>query len=161
VVELRVTVGDVLAAGMPIASLERDPDKGSLEALLYVDSRVGKKVQRGMQVNLSPSIVRRERFGVILGEITGVEGFASTRRGMMRVLHNEALVDAFLAEIGSAPIALRARLTADPGTPSGYRWSSGRGPDVLLSSGTRLTAAITTHTQRPLSLVFRLFDSVD
>jgi hypothetical protein len=30
-----------------------------------------------------------------------------------------------------------------------------------LSSGTRLDAAITTDTQRPISLIFRLLDSVD
>ena len=105
--------------------------------------------------------MRRERYGVMLAQITRVEGFASTRRGMMRVLHNEALVDAFLAETGGAPMVLRARLERDDKTPSGYRWSSGNGPSLLLSSGTRLDASITTSTQRPISLVFRLFDSTD
>lgn len=161
VVELRATVGDVIAAGMPIVSLERVAEKGALEAILYVDSRVGKRVQPGMKVNVTPSTVRRERYGVMLAEITNVEGFASTRRGMMRVLHNEALVDTLIAETGSAPMALRARLQRDDKTPSGYRWSSGRGPSLLLSSGTRLDALITTSTQRPISLVFRLFDSTD
>jgi HlyD family secretion protein len=161
VVELRATLGDVVAPGMPIVSLERVAEKGALEAILYLDSRIGKRVQAGMKVNLSPSTVRRERYGVILAEITRVEGFASTRRGMMRVLHNEALVDALLAETGSAPMALRARLVRDDKTPSGYRWSSGQGPRLLISSGTRLDASITTSTQRPISLVFRLFDSTD
>jgi HlyD family secretion protein len=161
VVEVRASVGDVIAPGTPIASLERTADKGGLEALLYVDSRIGKRVQPGMQVNLAPSVVRRERHGVMLGKVTSVEGFASTRRGMMRVLHNESLVDAFMADTASAPIALRVQLDVDASTPTGYRWSSGRGPSLILSSGTRLDAAITTDTQRPISLIFRLFDSVD
>lgn len=161
VVEVRSTVGDVLAPGTPILSLERSAEKGGLEALIYVDSRIGKRVHAGMKVNLAPSIVKRERHGVMLGEITRVEGFASTRRGMMRVLHNESLVDAFMADTASAPIAIRAKLHEDPSTPSGYRWSSGRGPNLLLSSGTRLEAAITTSTQRPISLVFNLFDTTD
>lgn len=161
VVEVRASVGDVISPGMPIVSLERTAEKGGLAALLYVDSRVGKRVQPGMKVNLAPSVVRRERHGVMLGKVTLVEGFASTRRGMMRVLHNESLVDAFMADTASAPIALRVRLDVDPATPTGYRWSSGRGPNLVLSSGTRLDAAITTDTQRPISLMFRLFDSVD
>lgn len=161
VVEVRATVGDVLAPGTPIVSLERTAEKGGLEALLYVDSRVGKRVRPGMQVNLAPSTVRRERHGVMIGEITRVESYASTRRGMMRALHNESLVDAFMADTASAPIAIRARLPLDPSTPSGYRWSSGRGPNLELSSGTRLEAAITTSTQRPLSLIFNLFDTTD
>jgi HlyD family secretion protein len=161
VVELRATVGDVIAAGTPIVSLERTADKGSLEALLYVDSRLGKRVQPGMRVKLSPSVVKRERHGVILGEITGVEGFASTRLGMMRVLHNEALVAAFLAETSPAPIALRAKLERDDQTPSGYRWSSGKGPEVLLSSGTRLEADITTSTQHSIAFVFTILNALD
>lgn len=66
-----------------------------------------------MQVNLAPSTVRRERHGVMTGEITRVESYASTRRGMMRALHNESLVDAFMADTASAPIALRALLQLD------------------------------------------------
>jgi HlyD family secretion protein len=161
VVEVRVTVGDVLAPGTPIVSLERSAGKGGLEALLYVDSRLGKRVRPGMQVNLAPSTVRRERHGVMTAEITRVESYASTRRGMMRALHNESLVDAFMADTASAPIAIRAQLQLDESTPSGYRWSSGRGPNLVLSSGTRLEAAITTSTQRPLSLVFSWFDTTD
>lgn len=161
VVELRATVGDVLAPGTAIVSLERTADKGSLEALLYVDSRLGKRVQPGMRVKLSPSVVKRERHGVLIGEITGVEGFSSTRLGMMRVLHNESLVDAFLAETAAAPMALRAKLERDDHTPSGYRWSSGAGPDLVLSSGTRLDADITTSTQHPIALVFTILNALD
>jgi HlyD family secretion protein len=161
IVELRATVGDVISPGTPIVSLERTADKGSLEALLYVDSRQGKKVQPGMRVKLTPSVVKRERHGVLLGEVTSVEGFASTRLGMMRVLHNESLVEAFLAETSAAPIALRAKLERDDKAPSGYRWSSGAGPDLVLSSGTRLDADITTSTQRPISLVFTILNALD
>jgi HlyD family secretion protein len=161
IVELRATVGDVLAPGTPIVSLERTAGKGSLEAVLYVDSKLGKRVQPGMRVKLSPSVVKRERHGVLIGEITAVEGFASTRLGMMRVLHNESLVDAFLAETGAAPLALRAKLERDERTPSGYRWSSGTGPDLVLSSGTRLDADITTSTQHPIALVFTILNALD
>jgi HlyD family secretion protein len=161
VVELRATVGDVLAPGTAIVSLERTADKGSLEALLYVDSKLGKRVQPGMRVKLSPSVVKRERHGVLIGEITAVEGFASTRLGMMRVLHNESLVEAFLADTAAAPMALRAKLERDDRTPSGYRWSSGTGPDLMLTSGTRLDADITTSTQHPIALVFTVLNSLD
>lgn len=161
VVEVRATVGDVLAPGTAIASLERIADKGSLEAVLYVDFRQGKRIQPGMPIKLSPSVVKRERHGVILGEVVSIEGFASTRLGMMRVLHNESLVDAFLGETAGAPLALRAKLLRDDANPSGYRWSSGTGPDLVLSSGTRLDADITTSTQHPISLVFNLVNALD
>jgi HlyD family secretion protein len=58
-------------------------------------------------------------------------------------------------------MALRAKLERDDRTPSGYRWSSGTGPDVVLSSGTRLDADITTSTQHPISLVFTILNALD
>jgi len=160
VVEVRATVGDVLAPGTPIVSIERTADRTSLEALLYVDSRVGKRVQNGMVVNLSPTVVKRERHGVLLGEIIAVESYASTRRGMMRALHNESLVETFMLATQGAPLALRAKLLRDRSTPSGYAWSSGRGPNFELSSGTRLDAEITTSTQAPITLIFTILGAV-
>jgi HlyD family secretion protein len=158
VVELRVTVGDLLGPGSPIVSLERTSDEGGLEALLYVDSRQGKELKAGMEVQLSPSVVRRERHGVLLGKVLAVEDYPSTRRGMMRALHNEQLVETFIAETGGAPIAVRAQLLTDKRAPTGYRWSSGKGPTIELTSGTRLDADVTTRSQRPLSLLIPILD---
>jgi len=158
VVEVRASVGDLIAPGTPVVSLERTSAQGNLEALLYVDSREGKVLRPGMSVQVSPSIVRKERYGVMLGRVRAVESFPSTRQGMMRVLHNEQLVDSFLSETSGTPIAVRAELTLERGTPSGYRWSSGKGPDLVLTSGTRCVAYVTTRTQRPLSLVLPSLD---
>jgi HlyD family secretion protein len=154
VVEVRTMVGDMISPGLPIVSLERAGEKGTLEALLYVDSRQGKIVRPQMEVELAPTIVRKERYGVLIGRVRSVESFPSTRQGMMRVLHNEQLVDAFLADTAGTPIAVRAEIFTAKNTPSGYKWSSGNGPDVVLTSGTRCDAHVTTRTQRPVALVF-------
>jgi HlyD family secretion protein len=159
VVEVRAMVGDMIGPGNPIVSVERVGERGGLEVLLYVDSREGKMVRPGMEVQIAPSIVRKERYGVMLGRVKSVEGFPSTRQGMMRVLHNEQLVDSFLADTAGTPIAVRAELTIAPNTPSGYKWSSGKGPDVILTSGTRCVGYVTTHTQRPIALVFPALDN--
>jgi HlyD family secretion protein len=154
VIEVRAMVGDVVEPGKPLASVELTGDKASIEALLYVDSRQGKTLRPGMEVQLAPSIVKKERHGLVIGHVRSVESFPSTRQGMMRVLHNEQLVDAFISATDGTPIGVRADLAPDPATPSGYRWSSGRGPDVELTSGTRCTGWVTTRTQRPVELVF-------
>ena len=61
VIEVRAMVGDVVAPGKPVVSLELMGEKGTIEALLYVDSRQGKTLRTGMEVQLSPSIVKKER----------------------------------------------------------------------------------------------------
>jgi HlyD family secretion protein len=158
VVEVRSMVGDMVGPGNPIVSVERVGERGGLEVLLYVDSREGKMVRPGMEVQIAPTIVRKERYGVMVGRVKSVETFPSTRQGMMRVLHNEQLVDSFLADTAGTPIAVRAELTVAANTPSGYKWSSGKGPDVVLTSGTRCVGYVTTRTQRPIALVFPALD---
>lgn len=159
VVEVRASVGDLVVPGVPIVSLERTGERAPLEALLFVDYRQGKTLRPGMQVEIVPSVVSRERDGAILGRVRSVESFPSTRQGMMRLLRNEQLVESFLEEAGGTPIAVRAELSSTARSPSGYRWSSGRGPDIVLTSGTRCTAAVTTRSQRPIALVFPALDS--
>ena len=155
-VEVRAMTGDMIQPGTPIVSLERIGDKGGLEALLYVDSREGKILSPGMQVQIAPTIVRKERYGVMLGTVRAVESFPSTRQGMMRVLHNEELVtgvprgDRRHADRGArrADSRSRTRRAATAGRPAA-------GPDLVLTSGTRCVAHVTTRTQRPLSLSCR------
>jgi biotin carboxyl carrier protein len=159
VVEVRARVGDRVTAGTPVVAIEPMGGHQKLEALLYFDSHQGKLLKPGMTIELDPSVVRRERYGVLLGKVRQVEDFPSTRLGMLGALRNEQLVDSFIQETGGAPIAVRAELTLDETTPSGYRWSSGKGPDVILTSGTRCAGAVITRAQRPISLVFPALDS--
>ncbi len=161
VVELRARVGDHVVAGTPIVALEEVGGRQHLEALLYFDSHQGKLLQPGMRIEIVPSVVRKERSGVLLGRVHTVADFPSTRLGMMGALRNEQLVDSFIQAAGGAPIAVRAELITDKKTPSGYQWSSGKGPDVTLTSGTRCTGAVITHSQRPIALVFPALDSDD
>ena len=159
IIEIRTMIGDVVAPGKPLLSLELTGNKATIEALLYVDSRQGKTIRAGMDVQIAPSVVKKERYGLLLGRVRTVETFPSTRQGMMRVLHNEQLVDAFLQETNGTPIAVRAELLTQSDTPSGYRWSSGNGPDLTLTSGTRSIGYVTTRTQRPIALVFPALES--
>jgi HlyD family secretion protein len=102
--------------------------------------------------------VRKERHGVLLGRVRSVEAYPSTRAGMMGALRNEHLVEGFIQSAGGVPIAVRADLLPDKATPSGYRWSSGSGPEVTLTSGTQCAAAVITRTHRPIALVFPALD---
>ena len=57
---------------------------------------------------------------------------------------------------GGAPYAAKVALERDPSTFSLYRWTSGKGPPMLLSSGTMTRAEVTTREQRPIDLVIPL-----
>lgn len=158
VVEIRAMVGEHVSAGRPVVAVEVSGGGDALEALVYFDSATGKGLKPGMTIEIVPSTVRKERHGVLLGRVRTVAYYPSTRAGMMGALRNEQLVETFIQSAGGAPIAVRAELITDSSTPSGYRWSSGKGPEVILTSGTQCTAAVITRTHRPIALVFPALD---
>jgi HlyD family secretion protein len=120
-------------------------------AVFFVPASAGKKVQPGMVVQVSPSTVKREEFGSILGRVTWVAEFPSTARGMTRLLANEALVQKLMQ--AGPPIQVNVALERDPATPSGFRWSSSHGPNLKISSGTLAAGDIVVRREAPLNLV--------
>lgn len=153
ILELKVDSGSQVESGTPLLSVEGLNPDGlvDLVAVIYTAPAEGKKIQPGMQVQVSPSTVRREEYGFMLGKVASVGQFPATSQGMQRVLGNPELVKTLSA--GGAPIEVRVELVRSTTTASGYSWSSQAGPPIGVDSGTLCNAWITLGEQRPLSLV--------
>jgi HlyD family secretion protein len=148
VVEIRVNEGSIVQAGTSLLSLE--PTSAELQAVLYLPPADGKDIQPGMSVQISPSNVPRQQYGVLLGKVASVGAYPATYDGMLAVLGNEEL--ARMLSVDGAPIEIRVELIK-ASTPSGYQWSSPQGPAFQVQSGTFCTANITISTEAPISLV--------
>lgn len=155
IVDIQTGVGDVIKPGDQLLTLERaGKDVQDLELILYVSPMDGKKVQSNMLVQVAPSTVKREEYGYMLGMVTDVSTYPSSRKSMMQVLNNEQLVEMFSKNY--APVAISANLIPAPKTeqsPSGYKWSSSLGPPLEISTGTLCSASITIERKRPISFV--------
>src|SRR3954468_20414343 len=149
ITEIKATPGTVVAPGKPILSIET---AGSgLELLLYVPPEFGKKVAPGMDVRIEPATVKKEEFGTLIGKVVAVSDFPMTAEGMASVLQNPQLVTRFMEQ--GPPYAVRVELVPNADSASGYQWSGGPGPQLKLSSGTTVRAAITTNRRAPISLL--------
>jgi HlyD family secretion protein len=149
VLEVKVDQGDVVSVGTSIVSLELQV--GNLQALIYIPAAEGKKVQIGMEAQITPSTVRAEEYGLILAKVKSVSDFPATSQGMMRMLGNDSLVQSLSAS--GAPVEVYVDLIGDPKTDSGYRWSSGMGPPLKIYSGTLCGGMVTVQKQRPINLL--------
>ena len=152
VVEVKVSAGSVLAVGTPVIEIETAGER--LDATIYLPPDRGKDIRPGMEVHVEPTQIAREEFGAIIGKVAAISEFPVTPQGMAADLHNDTLVKRF-SEHG-APYAAKIQLEPDASTVSGYRWSSGKGPPVRLSSGTLARAEVTTREQAPIGLVIPL-----
>ncbi|CAK0780440.1 Membrane-fusion protein [Gammaproteobacteria bacterium] len=152
ILEIRLSENTLVSPGTPILSIEETGQSlNDLEAHIYITPLDGKKVKTHMEVQISPSTARREEFGFVLGKVRTVADFPSSSQGMMRVLKNDQLVK--LLTVGTAPIEVQADLIPSHGTVSGYKWSSSKGMESTIESGTLCFATITVKKRHPISLV--------
>jgi len=148
VVEFKHDPGEIVQQGTALFSVLPDRaaitgvpgEVGPLVVVLFVSGQEGKKVAPGMTVEIMPSTVQREEYGFMFGRVTSVAAIPSTEEGMMRTLRNRQLVTAMAS--GGAPFEVEVALDPDKTTPSGYRWSSSRGPSTTIGPGTLATGQV-------------------
>ena len=152
ILEVSVSEGDRITSGSTVFTMELSRESSpQTELVLYVPSADGKKIIKGMEVQISPSTVKKEEFGFLRGKVESVGLFPVTPAGMMRVLGNSSLV-AEMSTAGS-PIEIIVDLVEDQNSLSGYQWSSPIGPPIKIYSGTLCEAQVEVRRLRPISLV--------
>jgi HlyD family secretion protein len=149
VVEVLAELGNVIQPGTPIVSLEEPTER--LEVIVYIPSSRGHKVEPGMRLEITPDTVKREEYGFIVGTVALAGNFPASEDAMLRLLPNKTLVKD-LAKQGPSN-ELSGELEQDAEAPSGYRWSSGKGPPLTIHSGTLCVCSVRVREQAPITLV--------
>lgn len=149
VVEVKVDPGQVIRPGTPVVTLEL-ADKPLL-MYVFVPASGGKKVKAGMKVEITPTIVQRAEYGYMIGTVRFVSPFPLSEEGLYQLILNRGTVEQLTSQ--GATFAVEVALELDPATPSGYRWSTGRGPDLVIESGMFCQVSVITHEQPPITLV--------
>lgn len=142
--------GEAVARGAKVATLLASGTENDNTVIFYVRVDDIKKVRTGMEVYVYPSTVKKEEYGHMEGYVTYVSGHVASNDDMLKQLGSESLVTDFSAK--GPVVEVRCALKRDSNTVSGYKWSSERGKDIALDSGTTVTAQIITEEKSPLDL---------
>lgn len=152
VLEVTTNVGDLVQPGTRLVTLE-DPSQ-PLKAVLFVPAAEGKKIAPGMPANVSPSTVRPEEFGYIVGKVEELSEFPLTPEALKRILRNEQLAQELAGR--ATPIRVTVELILQPDAPSGFRWTSGKGPPLKVFPGTLCQGSVVVETKRPIAYIIPL-----
>ena len=117
-----------------------------LYAVVYVPAADAQSIAPGMEVQIAPITISPQEYGYLLGEVDRVETSATTDR-LARALFSQ-----------NAAYAVHILLKPDSSTPTGYRWSIGKGPDIALRPDIAISTAIILDEKRPISLLFPVFN---
>ncbi len=152
VTEILKNKGDMVTMGEALFTIELETSHNSLEAIIFVPASQGKRIQEGMMITVSPSTAKKEMYGCLVGKVTFVSPYPESASAMQTILHNESLI----ATLTSKEPVLRvvARISVDPKTPSGLRWTSKRGPKYLITGGTLCEGHVVIESSPPLLVVF-------
>lgn len=153
ILEITASVGQVVSPGTALGTLQIVGETNPVidTTVLYFSVEDGKQIQPGMRVLVTPSPVKRERFGSIVGEVVSVSPFPVTRTRTAAVVGHSELADQLIGE--ESKIEVIAQLNQDLTTVSGYQWSSSDGPNLALTLGTTATARVVVEERAPITFL--------
>jgi HlyD family secretion protein len=166
VVELSAKPGELLQPGLGVATIAPQESGevsqacstagADLTSVVFLPVNDGKQVEPGMTVQVTPSIVKREEYGGIVGQVTEVSAFPITQQGAASLIGNADVLPEVMGE--GAYLAVFAELECDS-TVSGYRWSSSQGPEQSMTQGMTTTVRLTVEERTPISYVLPILKS--
>jgi HlyD family secretion protein len=152
VLEMTATSGQVVNSGTRLASIDLPDQSKKLIAVAYFPDQIGRQVLTGMNVQITPSQVKREQFGGIVGKVKVVSPYIPTIQGVNALIGSEEATRLLLPN-GSAKVEVFIELEEDSNTRSGYKWSSSKGPDISLESGTLSTVQVLVEERAPITYI--------
>lgn len=157
VLEVSAVDGQLVSMGLRVGVIAAENDSGALQGVTYFSIGDGKKVKPGMQIQITPQTVKRERFGGIIATVKSVSPFPVTQDGAVALLGNEELVKGLSAQ---APmLEVTAELQPSAENFSGYEWSSSKGPTLKITPGTTATARVVVEERAPITFLLPILRS--
>lgn len=119
----------------------------------YVPLAQAKKLERGMQVNVSLDSLDSQSYGNMIARVINIDAYAASVAGMTSVIGSGNNLDAAFTKNG-AVVAVACELYPDADTVSGYYWSNEKGANVVVTNGSLVTAKIVTEEVAPITKLF-------
>ncbi|QSV54992.1 MAG: NHLP bacteriocin system secretion protein [Dolichospermum sp. UKL201] len=152
ILELTATAGQVVQPGTRLGTFKVGNGNDYPSITAYFLIKDGKQIRSNMPISVTPDTVQRERFGGILSKITSVSALPITKEGANSLIGNSEVVTSLIGSEGAA-IQVNAELIVDPNNISGYKWSSSKGPESKITSGTTASVRVTVEERAPITFV--------
>lgn len=151
VIYIHKNAGDSVKDGESIATIAAV--EGEIKAIVYLSGLEGKKARPGMKALISPTIIKKEEYGSIEGEVERISDFPESPQEILSVLKNETLVKNLTAKDPPIKAIINLKKVGDK-----FKWSSSKGPEFSISEGTYITATILVKDRSPISLIIPAFN---
>ncbi|MEG3969637.1 NHLP bacteriocin system secretion protein [Microcoleus sp. T2B6] len=152
ILEVMATVGQVVQPGSRLGNMRVGREEKLGLAIAYFPIKDGKQIKPEMMISITPDTVQRERFGGIVGKVTAVSPLPVTAEGTAALIGNSEVAKNLTGETGAA-IQVTVNLETEERNPTGYKWSSSKGPNSKITPGTTATVRVTIEEQAPITFL--------
>lgn len=155
VLDWLVNLGDLVTPGTPLVWMEHLTANEPISYIIlgYLPIEKGKRVQIGDRVEIELTTVNTEEYGYMIGKISSVSQYAVSQKNISKVIQNEGLAN-YLTGGNNVVIQVMVEIEKDPNSLSGYKWTSGLGPALQISTGTICKLRTIIERVRPLFYAF-------
>jgi len=115
----------------------------------YVPMNVSKRIDAGMNVQISPDYAPREEFGYILGKVESVGGKPVTEDEITQTFGNINYVMEFIT--GGNMVQVKVVPEQEKGR---LKWSNKKGENVSVTNGSYCDLLIVVKERKPYELIF-------
>lgn len=119
----------------------------------YVPLANAKKLERGMQVNITLDSLDSNSYGNMVARVINIDAYATPKDGINSVIGKDNNLESAFNKEG-AVIAVACELYPSADTVSGYYWSNAKGASVDVKNGSLVTAKIITDEVAPITKLF-------
>ena len=147
--DIKVGIGSAVGQGNEILTIRQLAEENLI--VCYIPINTGKKVEPGMEVIVSPTIVNENEYGRMKAEVIHVDDYVSTASSIRSMLGDDTLAQAFTQN--GPVVGVICRLCVDETTASGYWWSNSKGAELMVPEGTMVTADIITEEKAPIDML--------
>ena len=147
--DIKVGIGSAVGQGNEILTIRQLAEENLI--VCYIPINTGKKVEPGMEVIVSPTIVNENEYGRMQAEVIHVDDYVSTASSIRSMLGDDTLAQAFTQN--GPVVGVICRLRVDETTASGYWWSNSKGAELMVPEGTMVTADIITEEKAPIDML--------
>lgn len=164
VLEINALIGQAVTQGSRLGALEvASSTPGSLArnrhiGLGYFTVGDGKRIRPGMRAQVTPDSVRREEMGGIIGTVTRVSEFPVSPQAAANLVNNSAIAQVLTD--GGRVIEVFVELEPDSFAPTGFKWTSSKGPAKRIVGTTTASLRVTLEDRAPISFVLPILRSM-
>ncbi len=154
ILTISTNLGKLVQEGQSLGTMENQDEDSELVALAYFKDADGKRIHKGMRMQISPDIVERERYGSIEAEVYKVSEFPITAVEVAGLVGKQDIANALVGKERTMQTVVL--LKADPATFSGFKWTTSKGPPVKITTGTSANALVTLEERAPITYIIPL-----